>query len=886
MTSQEPVRRRFLAPEVVQTSAMDCGPATLKCLLEGFGIPVSYGRLREACQTDVDGTSIDTLQDVAVQLGLRAEQNLMPADDLLLPESCALPAIVVVTLPSGVTHFVVVWRRHGPLVQVMDPATGRCWLPARRLLERIYVHEMSIPADRWRAWAAGAGALSVLRRRLSGLRVPAAKIDELIEQATSDAGWRLLARLDAASRTVDDLVRSRALRRGAEAVSVFERLLESEDDIPASFWAARQADEGDEVLVRGAVLVRVRGHRAAATDGAEGKDAAPPMSPELVAAMEEPPSRPGRELLRLLRADGVLTPGLFGVALALAAGAVLLEALLFRGLLEVARDLGLSGQRMVAIIGLLFFLLLLLLLELPLVSGLLRYGRRLETRLRLAFLHKIPRLRDRYFQSRLSSDMAERGHSLHQVRHLPELAGQLARSGFELLLTAAGIAWLDPRSAPLALLAAALALAIPLFAQPVIGERDLRLRTHTGALTRFYFDALLGLVPIRAHGAERAVRREHEGLLSEWARAGAALQRAVVGMEGLQFVVGFGLAAWLVFAHLGRVGESGSVLLLIYWALNLPVLGQEVALAARQYPELRNLTLRLLEPLGAKEDAEPTATSPAVDRPTPAPAPALTFEAVSVQAAGHTILDRIDLAIASGEHVAIVGPSGAGKSTLAGVLLGWHTPRTGRVLVEKAPLDAAGLERLRARTAWVDPTVQLWNRSFLNNLRYGRSTQNDRRIGTIVEQVDLLEILERLPDGMQTPLGEGGALLSGGEGQRVRLGRAMLRSDVRLAILDEPFRGLDRERRRMLLERARRWWKDATLLCITHDVGETRQFDRVIVIEAGRLVEDGVPAELAARAGSRYRAMLEAEAAVREGTWSGDGWRHVRLADGRLVEKI
>src|ERR671923_1912833 len=75
--------RRLLVPEVVQTSAMDCGPAALKCLLEGFGIPVSYGRLREACQTDVDGTSIDTLEEVAQQLGLEAEQVMLPVDHLL-----------------------------------------------------------------------------------------------------------------------------------------------------------------------------------------------------------------------------------------------------------------------------------------------------------------------------------------------------------------------------------------------------------------------------------------------------------------------------------------------------------------------------------------------------------------------------------------------------------------------------------------------------------------------------------------------------------------------------------------------------------------------------------------------------------------------------------
>src|SRR5436190_19900994 len=112
-------RRRFFAPEVIQTSAMDRGPAALKCLLEGFGIDASYGRLREACQTAVGGTSIDTLESVARMLGLDAEQVMMPADHLLLPESEALPAIVVVVQPTGLTHFVVVWRVHGPLVQVM-----------------------------------------------------------------------------------------------------------------------------------------------------------------------------------------------------------------------------------------------------------------------------------------------------------------------------------------------------------------------------------------------------------------------------------------------------------------------------------------------------------------------------------------------------------------------------------------------------------------------------------------------------------------------------------------------------------------------------------------------------------------------------------------------
>jgi ABC-type bacteriocin/lantibiotic exporter with double-glycine peptidase domain len=84
-------RRRLLVPEVVQTSAMDCGPAALACLLGGFGIPASYGRLREACQTDVDGTSIDALEDTARLLGLDAEQVMMPVDHVLVEQAGALP---------------------------------------------------------------------------------------------------------------------------------------------------------------------------------------------------------------------------------------------------------------------------------------------------------------------------------------------------------------------------------------------------------------------------------------------------------------------------------------------------------------------------------------------------------------------------------------------------------------------------------------------------------------------------------------------------------------------------------------------------------------------------------------------------------------------------
>ncbi len=868
-------RARLIVPEVVQASNMDCGPAALKSLLGGFGINVHYGRLREACQTDVDGTSIDTLETVANQLGLEAEQIMLPADHVLLEEARALPAIAVVVLPNGITHFVIVWRRHGRFVQVMDPATGRRWTHSARLLSELYIHTISVPAESWRAYAGSPDFLRPLKRRMDQLRITE-QSQRLLAAAIADSGFRKIAALDAGVRMLASIARSGAIHDSKAAARVLETFIENDSTIPDHYWSVRAAQHEDQLLLRGAVLVR-----ALRPWPKTAQKQHTPSSPELMAALNQPPLRPGRELLRLLTGDGILTPGAMLTAMAIAAAAVIFEVVLFRGLLDLGRALPFARQRLGAITALVIFSFALLLIELPLVRNLLRYGRRLETRLRLAFLRKLPRLGDRYFQSRLKSDMAERSHSIHLIRRLPELGGQLLRYSFEIVFTTAGIIWLDPAAATIAILAALAAVAIPILSEPWLMERDLRFRTHTGALTHFYLDALLGLVAIRTHGAQSALRREHESLLSEWARAGLALQRAVISLEALQFLAGFGLAIWLLASHLARTGDTGAILLLVYWALNLPALGQEIAVLAWQYPAYRNVTLRLLEPLGAIEEMRPPQAPASTVR---MPAASIVFENVSVVVAGHSVLRDIQLSIQPGEHVAVVGASGAGKSTLVGILLGWHRPSSGNVLIDGAALDTAVVERLRPNIAWVDPAVQLWNRPLKENLEYGLSADPRIALDQAIDSAGLRRVLESLPDGAATALGEGGGLVSGGEGQRVRFARALLRPGVRLAILDEAFRGLDLDQRRTLLQRAREVWRDATLLSISHDITETLAFDRVLVLEEGRIVEDGNPRALSENRESHFARMLEAEYQVREGLWSAGGWRRLRLQDGVLVE--
>jgi ATP-binding cassette subfamily B protein len=870
--------RAFFAPEVVQTSAMDCGPAALKSMLEGFGVPISYGRLREACRTDVDGTSIDTIEDLAVSLGLDAEQTMVAVDHALVPDAGALPAIAVVRLPNGFTHFVVVWRRLGPFVQLMDPGSGRRWTTAAQLERELYVHTMTVPADGFREYAGGGAFLGGLRHHLHAIGA-APHAERLIARALSDASWRGIAALDASVRMVGALVRAGAVARGTVAAAVVERSFEragaDASAVPNEYWTARAHEEPDTVWLRGAVLVQARSMRGRSGDegGAIG-----PMPRSVAAALAEEPERPLGRLWAILREDGLAAPTAVLACLAISALGVALEALAFRGAIDLADALRLPEQRMSLAIALVALAAFLLALQLPIHAATLRLGRHLESRFRLRFLRKIPRLGDRYFHSRLTSDMAQRAHVVHALRTFPAVAARLAASLFALGATAAGLVWLDPRTAPTVAAAVALSVGVPLGLARLARERDLRVQTHVGALSRFYLDALLGLVPLRAHAAERALRREHEGLLFEWERASHGFLRLAVATDAIVATNGVVLACWLLHDYLAGGGAVAGALLLVYWALRVPALGQDIAHAARQYPHLRNVALRALEPLGAPEEAEPASAAPMLERPA-----ALALEHVTVLAGGRVVLDDVDLEIAAGARVAIVGASGAGKSTLVGLFLGWHAASSGVVRVDGETLDAARLQALRRRTAWVDPSVRLWNRTLARNLRYGNE-QGSGSLAGVIEQAELVELLAQLDDGLQTVLGEGGALVSGGEGQRVRLGRALLRPDARLAILDEPFRGLDREARRRLLGAAFAGLPGATILCVTHDVAETRRFDRVLVVDGGRIVEDGAPEALLARAGSRYRALVEADRALAGTLWESARFRRIAMAAGSLGE--
>jgi ABC-type bacteriocin/lantibiotic exporter with double-glycine peptidase domain len=882
-------RRALLIPEVVQTSAMDCGPASLQALLAGCGVDIDYDRLRSACLTDVDGSSIDVLEDVAVELGLDAQQTILPADHLFTDAARALPALAVVRLPNGNTHFVILWRRHGHRVQVMDPASRRRWPTVDELRRELFIHTMAFAPARWRKWAERNAFHEPVRRRIAELGVDAA---ELIDAATADATWFSLAALDAATRFVHTLVDACALARGAEAEralrETFARAIAAgaerwSEAIPEASWSVFPID-ADRIAYRGAVLVRVRGLRAV--------DAAKPRRISLPAA--ERRRSPLLRLFAMLREDArpELTIAACGVVISAIAG--IIEAMLYRGMLAFAEASSVRLQRAAMIGALLVFAATMLVIDSAIAAAALRAGRRLEARLRIAFLRKLPRLTESYLQTRLSSDMAERCHNVSALRRLSVIGTQAGTALCRLVFVTAALCAIAPREALVAILATLVALAIPLAAHPLLSERDLRARTHAGALFRFHLDALLGLVPLRAHGAAKPFRTQHGELLQHWSDAAMKRLTTATFVDALQTAAGFALTAWLVVRHMQISGAAGSGLLLVYWALAVPAAATALAAALKILPAYRNIAGRLFELLDAPESkrrrdaAGPAAETAAfhgapasrrLARRRPAPAPFI-FTDVSVQSAGHTILSSINLTIQPAEHIAIVGPSGAGKSTLLGLLLGWHQPVSGTITIDGEPLD----EELRQETAWLDPAVQLWNASLQANLQYGNEDAT-ASLGSALQSAELLSVIETFPDGLQTTLGEGGGLVSGGEGQRVRFGRALLRRDVRLAILDEPFRGLDVERRALLLARAREAWRDATLLCVTHDMSEARSFARVLVIDGGRIVEDGAPESLANDPASRFAQLIAEQQRIEEQIRNSAAWRRFRLVDGTLREE-
>jgi ATP-binding cassette subfamily B protein len=204
---------------------------------------------------------------------------------------------------------------------------------------------------------------------------------------------------------------------------------------------------------------------------------------------------------------------------------------------------------------------------------------------------------------------------------------------------------------------------------------------------------------------------------------------------------------------------------------------------------------------------------------------------------------ELSLAIAPGETVAVVGPSGAGKSTLFQLALRFYDPQEGRVLLDGIDLRDADPAAIRSRIALVPQETIIFAASAKDNIRYGRWDASDEEIVEAARAANATEFIETLPERYDTFLGEGGARLSGGQRQRIVIARALLR-DSPLLLLDEATSALDAHSERLVQEALERLMKTRTTVVIAHRLATTRAADRIIVMDGGRIVEEGTHASL------------------------------------------
>jgi ATP-binding cassette, subfamily B, bacterial len=237
-------------------------------------------------------------------------------------------------------------------------------------------------------------------------------------------------------------------------------------------------------------------------------------------------------------------------------------------------------------------------------------------------------------------------------------------------------------------------------------------------------------------------------------------------------------------------------------------------------------------------------------------------------AEGAPVLRHLDLEVAAGERVCVVGPTGAGKSTLLALLLRFYDPDAGAVELDGTDLRDLDLASLRRQLALVPQDPWMLDGTVADNVRFGRGSwggpggrtpprmdkepPQDERLAAAAAQTGLDELIQRLPDGWETEIGEGGVRLSGGQRRRVALARAILR-DASVLLLDEPTSGLDAASEQAVLDALDRAAEGRTVLSVSHRLSLAARADRVVVLDGGRVVEQGPPGELLAAGGAYAR---------------------------------
>jgi ATP-binding cassette, subfamily B, bacterial len=372
-----------------------------------------------------------------------------------------------------------------------------------------------------------------------------------------------------------------------------------------------------------------------------------------------------------------------------------------------------------------------------------------------------------------------------------------------------------------------------------------RFAGRAAAVSGSLADVVGNIFLVRAFGA---ARREQARLSHDIAHEISAQRESLYALERLRlfhavavFLVTAGILAWSVsFWRLGLV-SAGDVVLTTSLGFTVLHASRDLAMAMVELVQHFAKLGEAVQELGLPHEME--------DAPDAKPLIRLGGSIALLNVCfsypdGERVLQDFTLHVPAGQKLGLVGRSGAGKSTLLALIQRLYDPESGHILIDEQDVTKVTQESLRHAIAVVQQDISLFHRSVLENLRYGRPEASDEEVHRAAEAAHCTEFIAHLPQGYDTIVGERGLKLSGGQRQRLAIARAFLR-DAPIILLDEATSSLDSESEKLVQDALGHLVKGRTVIAIAHRLSTLEAFDRIVVLERGRIVENGSPAELA-----------------------------------------
>ncbi len=483
--------------------------------------------------------------------------------------------------------------------------------------------------------------------------------------------------------------------------------------------------------------------------------------------------------------------------------------------------------------------------------ALLGAGQRVEADIRTDLFRRLVRLPPAFYQGRRTGDLMSR--ATNDLQAVVQLVGfgflSLVNTAMVFLGTLAAMLRIDPWLTVAALGPSPVLILLARWWNTRVHGESLAVQEQLARLSNKVQENLSGMAVVRAYTMEASEVEDFRRLNDEQLARTLHLARSQATFSPLMGAI-TGLGALIVLWLGGRAVVDGRISLgdfvafssyLAYLGWPILALGWVLALVRRGLTALD----RVVEILTAPIEPEPETPAPAAGPVGDIEIKRLTFD----YGEGRTpALRDVSLRIPAGGCVALIGPTGAGKSTLGAVLPRLWEPPPGTVFVDGRDVRGIPLAELRRAIGYVPQETFLFSRSLAENVTLGDPAAADGRLERAGRAAGLADDVARLPDGWATVVGERGLTLSGGQRQRVALARALL-TDPRILILDDAFASVDAETEAAILGHLGEALRGRTTLLITHRLRAARLADRVVVLDEGRIVEEGTHADLLARGG-------------------------------------